>query len=304
MPIVHDTAMKRLLVVLLLAVCSCTPVSKSFEVHTHEVDCAEANQLVYDSVVGMKMEVTAFRPARPGKPGHIRATKTDSRGSMTGDVTITCDETGIHVDPKQTGLGGDKSFERGMFLSFTGRSGLIVDRGEIKGRRRDAAPSAARAGSGDAGAAAARPAGPSPSGSISVKLEPVRGFGTVLDFDADVSAAGILPIKVTVENSSKRAYGFDPRDIAVRVRGSRRTIEPLTPAEAAARVKGAAGGEDIGDVMTAARIIGERKIVARRLAAGDSVSGYLYYELGDYDRARVRMTDIATGEAEGFLVEF
>jgi hypothetical protein len=34
------------------------------------------------------------------------------------------------------------------------------------------------------------------------------------------------------------------------------------------------------------------------------VTGYLYFPDGDYDRARVTMTDAATGETEGFVVEF
>jgi hypothetical protein len=34
------------------------------------------------------------------------------------------------------------------------------------------------------------------------------------------------------------------------------------------------------------------------------VSGYVYYPVADYERARIEMTDVAAGEPESFLVDF
>jgi hypothetical protein len=34
------------------------------------------------------------------------------------------------------------------------------------------------------------------------------------------------------------------------------------------------------------------------------VTGYLYYPVADYDRAKIQMMDVAAEELESFLVEF
>jgi hypothetical protein len=318
---------------------ACTPQSASFELHTAELTCEEANRYVYDSMVGMGMQVTAFRPARPGADGLIKG----SRGGpqpVAGEVAIACDATGVHIDPRQYGAGLDASFERGIFLAVTGRSGLRIDRGVVQGRdleraseagglsvaevreaEAEGSASAPAPASADTGAGApARPApandlpyapmvptkvradAPSAPDTVVFRMEPLAGFSSVLDFDADVSAAGLLPIRVRVTNGTDRAYDLDPDDLQVRVRGSRTRAEPLSVAEATARLE-AAGGE-IGDVAAAARIVRDKRLVPVRLEPGQSASGYVYYPRGDYDRAKVTLTDVATGELEGFLVEF
>ena len=40
------------------------------------------------------------------------------------------------------------------------------------------------------------------------------------------------------------------------------------------------------------------------LRANGRFEGYLYFEVAEYDRARITMIDTATGEIEGFIVEF
>ena len=61
---------------------------------------------------------------------------------------------------------------------------------------------------------------------------------------------------------------------------------------------------ELGDVRRAAEIIPERALRGKRLRPGEHVEGFLYYPAADYDRARIIMIDSATGETEGFLVEF
>src|SRR3990167_9935871 len=97
-------------------VAGCTPVSQSYVVHSAEISCDEANRYVYSAVTDMNMKVTSFSQARPGRPGIIKAVGRDRSGS----VSIVCDETGVHVDPAQTSM-GERVFERGIFLSVTGR---------------------------------------------------------------------------------------------------------------------------------------------------------------------------------------
>lgn len=279
------------LVIAVLA--GCTPVSSSYDVHSADLTCDEANRLVYAAVTDMHMKVTAFTQAQPGRPGYLRATGSD----RSGDVTITCDPGGVKIDPRQTSM-GDRIFERGVLFSVTGRSGLVLDRGTVSGRVRNVSDEGT--GGDDPGARVA--------GGVSLDVEPQKGFSTVLDFDADIAAAGVLPIKVTIRNGTNRSYQFAPADLVVRVRGSSTVAQQVTPADAAAQVAARAGSEaaqtEIGNVASAKKVIVEKALKGGRLAPGETASGYVYYRVGDYDRAKLTMIDVSTGEAEGFLVEF
>jgi hypothetical protein len=315
---------------------ACTPVSKSYEIHTGEIGCDEANRVVLDAVGGMGMTVTGLKVAKPGTDGYVRATRTDNRGKLDGQVDIRCASDGVHIVADQSGIGGDE-FERGVFLSVIGRADLMVERegreaGRLVKRDRSGTGAAADDGSGSTTQpAAAREASSPPADAsaravgVRVLLEPVRGYATLLDFEANLSQAGLLPVRVRVDNGTDRVYELDPGDIVLRLAGSRDRAHPLTVSQAIARLEaanrralGATGAQpssatgpadplapsDLGDVRRAAAIIPERRLRAARLRPGDSVDGYLYFEAADYDRARVLMIDAATGETEGFLVEF
>jgi hypothetical protein len=304
---------------------SCTSVSKSYEIDTAAMDCDEANRHVYDSVVSMGMRVTGFKVARPGVPGYVEGEREDSRGRISGKVTIRCEPDGVHIEPRQDGIVHEQEFERGVFLGVTGRADLIRAReGEDAGKFVPRSGSDETSPTASASAGAPRSAAQRATG-VSVVLEPLTGFTTVLDFEADLSAAGILPVKVTITNGTGRAYAFDPRDVVLRQSGSRRRAYPLAPDEAVALLHDAnrrtiaqgnaqldgdvgpvspTASSDLGDVRAASRIIPERMLRSVRLAPGRSTSGFLYYPAASYDRARITMIDVATGETEGFIVEF
>jgi len=274
-------------------VAGCTPVSQSYVVHSAEIGCEEGNRYAYAAVTDMNMKVTSFTPARRGRAGKLTAVGKDRRGQ----VTITCDDAGVHIDPTQTSM-GDRIFERGVFLSVTGRSGLHMDRGEATGRDRPAGDLAQTVSDGT----------PAPSGSVLVEVLPQRGFETVLDFDADLASAGILPIKVTIRNGTRRAYSFSLDGVIVRKRDSSEVAARMTAAEAAALLaaKAGSGGAQtgVGNVESARKIMVDRELKAARLTPGASVTGYVYYPLADYDRAKIQMMDVAAEEMESFLVEF
>ena len=341
------------LVTVALLLASCTPVSRSYEIHTAQMTCDEANRFVHDSLLGMNMVVTAFRLGRPGSPGYVEATRTDGRGTRSGKVRITCEPSGVHIVASESGFGGEHEFERGVFLSVTARARLRVAHGKILGeedgesgseplpagvsRAADASDTVAPVAISPSFAASQpRPGGRRAAATeevvgVVVRLEPIRGFATVLDFEADLSRAGILPIKVTVANGTRRYYEFDPNDILLRRPDSRRRAYGLVPteavrrlreanlavlAEAARREAGEAGeavdfatldpgaASELGDVVAAARLILANKLRGGLLGPGRRMVGYLYFEVADYDRARITMVDVATGEIEGFLIEF
>jgi len=309
----------RFLAVLALVSAGCvTPVSKGYEIHTTDLTCDEANRQAYAAVTEMGMQVSAFRPAKPGAPGSITASRSDERGRLGGSVDIRCDGGKVSIVANERGgFLGDKEFERGVFLGVAGRTGLEVVRegryatGEMK--RRDA-PTAATEGATSAEVGAAPPqhsasdaagSAAAASGGLDVEMVPLKGFAAILDFEADLSAAGVLPVKVSIVNGTRRAYDFDPATIAMRRRGAREQVEPLDADAAHERLTAAAaGGVQLGDIAAAERALREKALQGGRLAPGAQRSGFVYYPLGDYDHARLVMTDTATGEAEGFAVDF
>ncbi len=280
----------------LAAAAGCTPVSQSYRIHSDELTCEEANRVVYAAVEDMGMTVTSMRKARPGSPGKVHAVGDEGAVVSEGEVTIRCEADGVHIEADEPGMTTSHTFERGIFLSVTGRTGLVRESGEFKRRKETtASTSASRAAVGRG---------------VRVVLEPVRGFATVLDFEADLSAVGVLPVRVQVVNESSRAYELDPADIVLRASGSRRRVRPISPQAVIDRLDLALGGSSpeaaskLGDVAAAREIVRSKQLRAVTLGPGEQASGFLYFETGLYDRARVTLVDVRTGELEGFLVEF
>ena len=313
---------------LLATVLGCsTEVAKQYEIDTPSLKCDEANRHVHDAVVGMGMTVTGIKVARMGSPGYVEATRESARGTMRGRVTIRCEEDGVHINSREESLVNEREFERGVYLGVTGRADLIRDSenpGRLVSRSSEtssgSSSSVRRRGKRSGGDVVELGTG------VSVLIEPLTGFATVLDFEANLDAAGVLPVRVTISNGTERAYAFDARDVVLRRAGSRQRAYPMTPDEAIALLHeanrrtiaegnaqsdsaeigpiDATADSDLGDIRAATRIIPEKILRSLRLSPGKRASGFLYYPAGSYDRARVTMIDVATGETEGFIVEF
>lgn len=294
-----------------------TPISKGYEIHTADLTCEEANRQAYAAVIEMGMEITSFRPAKTGAPGSISAARSGERGKLGGDVTIRCDDGEISIVSNQSGGPlSDKEFERGVFLGVAGRTGLEVVRegryatGEMKRREREPTGAAATGETTTpsperTGAASTTSPSSAPAGGLTVEMELLRGFASILDFEADLGGGGVLPVKVVIVNGTRRAYDFEPGAIVLRPVGERTQVPPLSADEAHERLtRAATGGAELGDVAAAGRMLREKALAGGRLAPGSTRTGFVYYPLGDYERGRVLMTDVATGEAEGFAVDF
>jgi len=306
------------LTVLLCGCATARAVSRGYTINTKDIGCEEANRYVQEALGDMHMTISEFRKARPGVPGFAKAQREDTRGGLSGTVRTTCDEQGVHIVPDESGFSTTREFERGVFLSVTGRADLVVERegrystGVLHKRAKTDLSGGTVEQAGAATDSTTNGPVSVPTGGVDVQVEPILGFATVLDFEANVAAAGILPIKVTIENKTARVYDFDPRNLILRKKGSRDAAQPLSAREAVERLQArAAGGAtpaprggDLGDVAAAARIIVQKEIRPARLQPGQTVAGYLYVPEGEYDRARLTMTDVATGETEGFMVEF
>ena len=141
---------------------------------------------------------------------------------------------------------------------------------------------------------------------LRVVIRPLRGQGSKLDFPFDLSAAGILPVRVEITNLTPRTYRIDADAVRLQ-RHDRTRVESLTIAAvadkvAAARIDGAPlttlNPAAIGDALTA------QQFSPGALAPNAQRQGFLYFPLAEYTSARAVLTDTENDEEEGVRVEF
>lgn len=276
----------------LLAACA-TPVQQ-YALNDLRLSCDEANRTTYKALAALGFTVTTFTPAAMGRPGEAKGTRSERTadgGPQNVTVSITCAPTGSAVDAREDGkLLGQVDFKRAFFLSFTSTQHMDERRREMDEKV----------------AAGTAPASQRPQG-LKVLVEPIRGQAAKLDFEMDMAAADILPVRVRVLNATTRTYTFVASDVQL-VRSDRARIAPLSLEEAVARLQ--KGKDAQGQPLTAlgptelTERLRQRLFSTTQIGARSDASGYLYFPLGDYLRARVLVTDVATEEAEGFAVEF
>ena len=276
----------------LLAATACTPPIRQFDLKQQPLTCEQANADTYETLRTMGFTVTAFDPAAIGRVGTIRATREDRGSTQNVTVVITCTGRGADIDASEDNRWlGLLEFKRGFYLAFTATAAQAAS-----------ASVAARDES-------ERPFEQKRLKGLQVLLEPVLGLGAKLDFDFDLAAAGVLPVRVTINNVTTRTYRFDPSDVVMIGKDGTR-VPPLTVAAAAQRVVDAARQPTAGDKMASpdgaevARRLQERLLQSHTVPAKQSVKGYLFYPSAPYVKGRISLEDVATEETEGFVVEF
>lgn len=267
---------------------ACAVPGRQFELRDRPLDCAQANRYAYFALRSMRFTLTALEPAKPGHPGRMRGTRRTGSGTETASVTITCHPNGTAdvVATQDRTLVTPVEFKRGFYMSF---SGVVSEE--------EGAAAAAQA-------EAARSLEEKQRKGLQVSIRPVPGVGSKLDFDVDIAAGGVLPVLVTINNVTARAYTMTPNDLVL-IRDDGARVPPMPVQAAAERVANApvqrAAGRDLAAV--AAELQG-RLLTVRAVAAEQRASGYLYYPAGEYIKARVVVEETASGETEGFVVEF
>jgi hypothetical protein len=276
----------------LLAACA-TPM-KQYALDDLRLSCDDANRTTYKALTAMGFTISAFTPAAMGRPGEAKAVR-ERRGPDSGTdrvtVTIACTPTGAHVDASEDGkLLGQVEFRRAFFLSFTSTQYMDERRREMEEKI----------------AAGTAPASQQRQG-LQVLVEPVRGQAAKLDFELDLAAAAVLPVRVRVINNTARQYRIAPMEIQL-MRRDRTRVEPLPVTEVAARVLNAtdANGQPLTTLSNEAlsQRLDTMRFTMTRIQPRGEAGGYLYFPLADYGRARVIVTDVETEETEGFAVEF
>ncbi len=282
--------MRRLaLLALTVLVAGCPSVQQQYVVRRSNVSCDDANRYAFDSMRSLGYSVGRFRPAKVGTPGVIKAEKpTDRGGTDHVTVEIKCDAGGIEAfgSKDESLLKEDMTFSRGFFLAFTG----LADHGPEMAAWHE------------------KESGGTASGGVKFELRPQIGLESKLDFGEDLAAGGILAVKVKVQNGSDRTYKLDPASIELRNANDDSVAQ--IPLAAAARSLATSSAADAGpggpppDPARMEALLRARALAARTLRPGDQAEGFIYFPTGTYMRARATLVDTATGEGEGFLVEF
>jgi hypothetical protein len=276
-----------LLCLLVATLAACTPPIRQFDLNNQPLTCAQANDYSLRTLQALGFAITAFEPAAIGRRGTLRGTR-EERGTQSVTVVITCNATGVDIDASEDGkFLGQLEFKRGFYLSFAG----IVQAAQITAEaERESAlhPVQTHRGPG-----------------LRVLLQPVPGMAAKLDFDFDLAAAGVLPVRVTITNGTDRTYSLDPTDVALIQKDGTR-VPPLTVDEAAQRITAAPRSADAAppDAAVVTQRLKDRALRGDSIAANQNIKGYVYFPLGHYVKGRVSLEDKATEESEGFVVEF
>jgi len=275
----------------LLVLAACVPPVRQYEIRNERLTCEQANQYSYRTLQSMGFTITQFEPAVAGQSGTLRGTR-DNRGTQKVTVRITCDGGNADIIASDDGAFlGQLEFKRGFFLAFSGTASQAAISESVA---RDEAQ---------------RPLEQKRTKGLQVLIEPVHGLGSKLDFDLDLAAGGVLPVRLTVVNASTRTYRLDPSDVALAQADGTR-VRPLPVSVAAQRVadalrqKGSGSEAPAPDATQIAQRFGAQLFTAKTVTSNQTIKGYLFFPLGDYTKGRVSVEDEETEESEGFVVEF
>jgi hypothetical protein len=278
-------------VVLVVAaiIADCASLQEQYNVRRTNLSCEDANRYAHQSMRSLGYAVTEFRLARLGEEGMIKGTKPGERGEIhTGKVLIRCEPGEVLLSAaEEQFLKQDLTFTRGFFLTFTSLADHAAESAAWERQR----------------------SGGVTGGGVKFKIQPQIGLESKLDFGEDLAGAGILAVKVTVENGSDRTYKLDPAAIELRpIEGDSKVPQLTLSAAATALARAAAADSGEGapppDPRGIETLLRERMLAARTLRPGDQADGFVYFPTGRYRRARATLVDVETEEPEGFLVEF
>ncbi len=274
-----------------LVASGCTPPVRQYALKNQKLTCEQANDYVYRTLRSLDFTLTAFEPAASGHPGTVKAVRNQPMGgTQYVTVTVKCGDT-VDIDASEDGrLLGQVDFKRSFYMAFTG----VVTQAAVS--------------EAEARAEAQRPVQEKKEKGLRVLLEPVAGLGAKLDFDFDLAAAGVLPVRVTINNASLRAYNLEPDDIVL-IQSDGGRVRPLSVDDVTQRVVQAerqkqGSAPAAVDPAAVSRKLQERLMQPHVVAANQMVRGYLYFPLGTYKKGRVTLEDQESEEAEGFVVEF
>jgi len=235
------------------------------------MSCAELNQVTVATVKRMGYNIDTYVAAAHGQPGKVTGTRRDDYdATYTITVDLACSTTEATADAVSTvGCASQISFPNDFQSSFRASMAKKVVQPSLT-------PKEERTG-------------------VNIEVEPLRDGDAAVG--APLSAANLMPVRVSIHNNTARVYRLADGAIALQAQDDKR-VDAISAAEAAKRVSrakpGAAGVSEIeAKALQPVTIEPEAK-----------VGGFIYVPRQAYRRAVVKLIDVEAEEPEGFSIEF
>ncbi len=235
--------------------------------------CTEAARVARGALTRLAYESVLVTPPAPGTPGTIVAKKPIAYDGVSHAVTRYANAT-VTITCSNSGATFDAATDEPLPGSLTFKSDFASTVAAVAARREQRPRLASR-----------------PETGIVITVEPLRGGDARAEFDIDLPAAGVTPVRLRIENRSERTYTFAPRAVRLITQEDARA-KPLSTADLATRA------------AAAQPALQQKQIAAATLPPGASVAGFLYFPASAYRRATIVLIDQASEEEEGFSVEF
>ncbi|MBI3781781.1 MAG: hypothetical protein HY270_00095 [Deltaproteobacteria bacterium] len=283
--------MRSAALLLTLLVASCAAPARQYDIRGRPLSCEQANAAAVRTLQVLHFTLTAVEPAVVGARGSVRGSRNEDGAEQTVRVDVTCNGQNTDlVVTEESRLISSIELKRAFFLAF------------------DAVLSAQEQERVEAKAEAARPLAQKRNKGLHVRLHPIPGPGSRLDLGVDVSQASILPVRISIVNSTARSFRFEASDIVL-LRQDGKRVQAIGPEAAAASVV-APNHSAVNDGQAAVSPDSVRSALvghalrAGTVAADQTLEGFLYFPAGEYVKGRAAFEDVESEETEGFFVEF
>jgi hypothetical protein len=235
--------------------------------------CTEAQRVAKGALLRLGYHPETVAAAQPGVPGTVVGRKNSGWATAspvpgdeyTATVTITCSNQGAQFEARtDEPLPGSFSFKSNFAKAIRTVAERRITRPRLKER---------------------------PQTGLVISVEPLRGGDASAEFGTDLTASGITPVRVKIDNRTDRTYAFAADGLQLVTQEGER-VEPLPDDETA---KLAASARDY---------LRKKRIEDGQVAPKAVRSGFLYFPVSTYRRATLVLIDQETEEEEGFSVEF
>ena len=233
------------------------PLAPSFTPHVPKVmvSCEQANRIAYNIIKEVGYTPTQLVIATPERPGLLEGTRPRQDGQDIARVRLTCTDDGVDVKSEYGGLAGFGAMNQRFPEYFYER---FIATTEILYRYKPYVP----------------------PGSIQVRVIPLEGFDSQLEFGRSV--ADVLPVRIEIANTTDQPYLLESEQFML-----------LT-----------AVGEPVKALQAGPTPFPVSPLSSRTLAPGERLTGYLYYPLGSYTSAQGVLVEESSQERSGFTVYF
>jgi hypothetical protein len=261
-------------ILLCLAGCSTTAGLTTSRATINGMPCSEADRVARGALLRLGYDGQVVTASQPGAPGTVVAYKAGgydygsnaATRQYTATVTVTCSNAGATLDATtDEPLPGSLTFKSDFANNVDAVAARRIQRPQLASR---------------------------PATGMVITIEPLRGADARGALGVDLAAAGITPVRLTIDNRTDRTYTFAPTCVRLESQEGERTA-PLSNAELGKRADAA------GQRAAAKHAIADAVIAPHAV-----LDGFLYVPASAYRRATVVLIDQATGEEEGFSVEF